>query len=672
MQSDIQIVVARQIKGLTDDPNFDISSWPSVDEGALVPEMAECFSKRKRAVILYLEGASDKLIFEETGIGRKQTYRLIRERCIQTHPDGRVYGWRGLIKHLRINAPHRKKKITVNNWGGGAVGALKSTMENFPELRVKFEKRVLSAASETTLSEVRRPRKANWKWLIDKFREEGLEVKGEWPFNTARLGYGSIRKYIDSILMGNPYLAAKAIGGKDLVKKLAASDGTNRPNLIAFDRVEVDAHKLDGRFCVMIPQLDGDYEPKIVHRLWVVVILEVVSRAVLGYQFSMGKEVNKEDVLKAIKSALTKWSPRKVTFSECSYHPGAGFPSSHNVRFLGACWNEFSVDGALANTCNSVADQIARVVKAKILDPDNSYSVRRTKDDRPFIETFFRTVGKNGLQRLNNTTGGKPSDKNGYDPVKIALTSQFQIEYAEDLIDTLIANYNVAPHGMLGSRSPLAYLDFITSNNKVPIRYADPGEIQNLLNTRKLVTLKGGFSTGRRPYVNFFGATYSADWLDNQQQLVGQKLWANNFLEDDARLIRISNRDGVILGILHAHPPWHQSPHSLRVRRAINSLISKKLIHFSANTDVIAELCTYVESQSNKKFPIHPAYLELRAIFQRQAQSIPSQFDSGQFNISDEIKNEHIPTSKSLDTQKKIFTPKVQDALPSRRKAIQK
>ncbi len=44
-------------------------------------------------------------------------------------------------------------------------------------------------------------------------------------------------------------------------------------------RVEMDAHKLDGRFCVSLPLMGGGFQEKIVHRLWVIVILEVVSRA---------------------------------------------------------------------------------------------------------------------------------------------------------------------------------------------------------------------------------------------------------------------------------------------------------------------------------------------------------------------------------------------------------
>jgi hypothetical protein len=58
------------------------------------------------------------------------------------------------------------------------------------------------------------------------------------------------------------------------------------------------------------------------------------------------------------------------------------------------------------------------------------------------IQSYFRNLGSRGFQRLSNTTGGKPQDKQGRDPDEVALPSQFQYEYAEELLDVLIANYN--------------------------------------------------------------------------------------------------------------------------------------------------------------------------------------------------------------------------------------
>jgi len=190
-----------------------------------------------------------------------------------------------------------------------------------------------------------------------------------------------------------------------------------------FQRVEMDAHKIDGRFCVMIPSLDGDYVPKIIHRLWVIVILDVFSRAVLGYYLSMNKEVSKDDVLRTIKMALSRWHRRMLTFSDHAYHVEAALPSGISDNYVGVCWDETSVDGALAETCKHVEKILDDVVGSKLLTPNSGFSSRRSKDDRPFIESFFRTLSSKGFQRLSNTTGAKPSDKKGRDLDKIAMTT---------------------------------------------------------------------------------------------------------------------------------------------------------------------------------------------------------------------------------------------------------
>ena len=73
----------------------------------------------------------------------------------------------------------------------------------------------------------------------------------------------------------------------------------------------MDAHKLDARFVVLIPQLDGGWSPREIHRLWVIVLLDVVTRAVIGYHLSLRIEVNKEDVIAAIKNALLRWQRQR-------------------------------------------------------------------------------------------------------------------------------------------------------------------------------------------------------------------------------------------------------------------------------------------------------------------------------------------------------------------------
>lgn len=223
----------------------------------------------------------------------------------------------------------------------------------------------------------------------------------------------------------------------------------------------MDAHKLDGRFCVCVPQLDGQVIERIVHRLWVIVIIEVVSRAVVGYYFSTEREVTKEDVLRTIKVALTQWRPKSISFSENAYEPGSGLLSAAGDDFVRLCWDETSVDGALAETCKDVRDALSETVGSTLIEPNNSFSKRRTKDDRPFIETFFRNLASGGFQRLSNTTGGKAEYRHGRHPEEVALAAKFQYEYASELLDVLIANYNVHKHAGISGRSPLEFARFL-------------------------------------------------------------------------------------------------------------------------------------------------------------------------------------------------------------------
>lgn len=141
------------------------------------------------------------------------------------------------------------------------------------------------------------------------------------------------------------------------------------------------------------------------HRLWVVVILEIVSRCVLGYHLSMRKEVSKTDVLRAIKSALTQWKRPFISFGDNAYLPEANLPSSASEKFIGVCWDQTSVDGALAETCQHVRSVLRDVVGSELIEPRTSFSARRSKDDRPFIESFFRQISVYGFQKLSNSTG---------------------------------------------------------------------------------------------------------------------------------------------------------------------------------------------------------------------------------------------------------------------------
>jgi len=609
----------RRISGLTDRHGFDLETWPKPEVGGLSTKDLAIYKKRETGVKLAASGASDRHIKRTCDVGLRQILRLIAERCLRPHPDGRIYGYRGLLYRLRINPTVRKRPVRLDPGGRGGVGAMENLLALAPEFKNKLDRTILRTYPSDELAEVKRPRSSLYQWFLKELRALGYENRKEWPFDRQDTvsGYGALCRYVDKTLKGNPRVAARAAGGEKLVRKLRAGDGVDRPVYRPYQRVEMDAHKLDGRFCVLIPQATGGWSPKIIHRLWVIVLIEIVTRAVLGFYLSMRREVNKEDVLRAIKVALSPWAPRPVTFREEALADGAGLPASLGPNFIGICWEETSVDGALAETCRTVAESLATVVGSRLLEPENSFSARRSLDDRPFIETFFRTLASRGLQRLSNSTGPNPQKKLVNNPDDVAVASNFQYDWMIELLQRLICEYNATPHSSLGHRSPLEMLRYLESSGALPKRLADPDLVQGLLSYRKLCTVRGGASEGRAPYVNFAGARYGGPHLGGRDDLVGQKVWMINYLEDDARVGRCVTTSGILVGVLRAAPPWHKLPHSLAIRSAIISLGSKRRL--GLGNDAISSFIEFVESQPGKRLPVHPAYLDIRRILAEQA-----------------------------------------------------
>lgn len=603
----------------------DLKSWPAIDEPALSVEQCALYRRREHAIRLYLEGATDVQIKSACGMGRVQTYRLLTERCLKPHSDGRVYGWRGLLPHVRVKTYERTAPLKLNQWSGGAVGALQWVFESPAGrgLEGRLRERILGRRGE--LEAARRPRAAVFRWFLAELRERGFERRGEWPFNVEKRGYVTLARYIDRVLAEHPARARQLAGGEDAVRKARSGDGTRRPPLAPFERVECDAHKLDARMMVLVPSPHGGTEPRMIHRLWVVVLIEVASRAVLGYHLSLRRECSAEDVLRAIRCALMPWTPRELQFSDEAYVPGAGLPSYRTPQLSGACWNEFSVDGALANICGRVESVLRDLVGAKILKPQDpeSYSCRRSKDDRPFVESFFGRLAAGGFHRLATTTGSSPADKRGADPDAAALATQFQLEYAQELLDTLIANYNATPHSGLGYRSPLQQLEQLMGS-WTP-RTADPDAVRRMVGVRKLCTLLGGVKRGRRPHFNFANARYSAEWLCLRTDLLGQTFWLHLDDEDDARYAAVSTLHGIFIGVVRAAPPWHRTPHSLYVREAIRALEKRRLLHLANHGDAVEALLRYAEASPEGKLPVHPAYLEARRILQQHAERLAGQ-----------------------------------------------
>ncbi|SOY77670.1 conserved hypothetical protein [Cupriavidus taiwanensis] len=195
---------ARTAAAEESDVEINLTTWPTVDEQALPEPQRANFLARVRAVRLYLSGADGKEIQAKAGISRGQVYRLITERCLAPHPDGRIFGWRGLLPHQRIRPYTRTAPLAVNPWGGGAVGALQALFLSAASQGLEAEFRQQILGNRKTLESSRRPRAVLYRWFLTALRERGFEQRGEWPFNVTKQGYKAICHYMDAVIAAAP------------------------------------------------------------------------------------------------------------------------------------------------------------------------------------------------------------------------------------------------------------------------------------------------------------------------------------------------------------------------------------------------------------------------------------------------------------------------------------
>lgn len=210
------------------------------------------YGRRERAIRLYLDGATDAQLKAACAMGRVQTYRLLTERCLAAHPDGGVHGWRGLLPYVRVKSYDRKAPIKPDAWGGGAAGALQWVFESPAGRGFESSLREHILRKRSDLESSLRPRMAVFRWFLAQLRERGFERRGEWPFNVEKRGYVTLSRFIDRVLAENP-ARARQLACNDSARKATSGDGTRRPLLAPFERVECDAHKLDSRMMVLVP-----------------------------------------------------------------------------------------------------------------------------------------------------------------------------------------------------------------------------------------------------------------------------------------------------------------------------------------------------------------------------------------------------------------------------------
>jgi hypothetical protein len=563
----------------------DLSTWPTVDITALSAHDQEVFKARSEAIALFVEDThlSLKEIHRRTGIRSSVLYRLL-ERCCNKHADGRIYGFRGAVPYLHLKQYERLQKLPSTPENSGLSGAFNQLLQRYPSVETAL-KSILRKRNKKNggRHEGRRAFAKIHKDFLDACRAAGIGAH-EYPFTQKLLGSRSLSTYIKKRL-DRDFEAAAAAAGADKTKRAMSEQSATAPAATkAFEAVEFDGHKVNLRLTVRIRDPLGMETLLEMNRIWILPVIDIVTRVIIGYGLGLGKEYNKDDVANALQNALAPFQPREYKIPGLKIRPGGGFPSSVLPSTQYACWDWFRFDGARCHIAHDTLERLTQVVGCWT---DNGPAAE--PDERPFVERFFLTLAKNLSHRLPGTTGSDPwaiervlNDPDG------DISLLLELEELEELIEVVVADYNGEPHGGLGWRTPLEALQFHMQTEGGFLRTLPSAARANLclLQEARTVFIRGDLHAGVRPHVNFSNVAYTNAALANSPGLIGKPLRIYYDVRD-IRVMKAFFEDGSEAGRLIAAKPWCFTPHSLRVRQEIFRLKRERKLTFSDDDDPV-------------------------------------------------------------------------------------
>jgi hypothetical protein len=558
-----------------------VELWPSIDPSHLPAETQREVTVLCQALWDVFADAdlSVAAILRQYGLHKETLYRAAR-RCLDKHPDGSINGFRAALPYFRTKQYERQTLVVPIPYARvGCAGALGQLLKDFPAVEQVIRKAIKTRTSAVKPGgQVRQPILDIHREFVTACREAGI-TGDRYPFNTSRLGIRSLSAFIRRVIERDFDMAVTHAGGKKARKAASVVEqapAATRP----FEVVEFDGHKMDIRLTIRLIDPFGMEQTLELHRIWILVLIDVFTRAVIGYHIALGTEYNKDDVAAALQAALTPAMPRQYRIPDLVVREGGGFPSSVVPATEFACWDWFRMDGAKSHLAGDTLQRLNQIVGCWT---DNGPAA--TPNDRPYIERFFHLVARHFAHRLPGTVGSSPeSIERALGDVKGDVSLRVELPELEDMIHVLISNYNATAHAGVGSKTPLEAMAYCVNSNRMFLRTL-PMPIRSnlcLMQEARVLPIKGILKSGSRPHINFAYVKYTSALLSSNAALIGRKVRIYYDVRD-IRCVKAFFEDGTELGILTAARPWHITPHSLRVRQEIHRLLAEGKLTLAGN-----------------------------------------------------------------------------------------
>lgn len=256
-------------------------------------------------------------------------------------------------------------------------------------------------------------------------------------------------------------------------------------------------------------------------RVWLLVIIDVCTRAVLGYQIVIARKYSRYDVIKTIENALEPHRPRSFTVAGLDLGPEDGFPSQRLPELAYVTREWMRLDNARP-TASATLTALCEFVGC-LADAGPKYS----PDDRPYIERFFGTIATRLSSRLPGYTGSCPRDlRRALADPKGNLRLYVSLDELEELVEYTIANYNGTPHSGLNNVTPLEAMEYFVRGKQTMVTWLAEYHRRTLclLQSARRCRVRAYLGQGVRPHINLYKARYTSRVLAMSTHLIGQDL----------------------------------------------------------------------------------------------------------------------------------------------------
>jgi len=607
-------------------------SWKKVLEDSLSPEKREIFQKRKNAVDMYIDGADNITIKQETDVHETKVNKWVA-KCRRIDPaTNEPYGYAALLPYYHVEEYKHESDSDNTVASPGSFGLL---LQRYPTLAIFISDNYFGK-KEATLEKNMRITTLHHKFLSE-CGNLGIQDY-EYPFNSGSKGLRSLRRYVNGLKVQNDGFAIKR-EEKDARQKYR-STGRGHKNstipLAPYSLVQLDGHQIDMLYTVPVTNSDGSVSNLPATRLWLIAVIDAATRAILGYSLSTGESYSQTDVLAAIKDSIQPRVRIEFKIKGFNYPADGGFPCFAIEEANWAIFDAIMLDNAKAQLARDVVNKITEKLMCAI-----NFGPVATPETRGIIERFFGTLEENGYHRIVSTTGSNARDARREDAEKDAANYGVTYNDLVELTEYLVATYNSSAHSSLSGRTPIQVMkERIKNAGMVPcISGAKMKEsVGGLTHLTVERIVRGSFDSGKRPYISYEGVEYRNEAIAISAHLVGTKL----FIEvdpDNISSVLAYTEDGIELGHLRAAGIWGRRSHSLKTRKeALRFANSNK----TKNSSLFASLDGYEDELRNRAAQSRSARTKVERIRREQQ-------ENSQNPITPEAGDSHGATLKAFD-----------------------